>query len=176
LVNTSFVSGEGTSGEYVAELSGVKGETLLTYRFDVHRASESASLFFLEVIPWNRNAKKIVIRGKRGIIATREVSDHEPWVKIISPKVGDEWGRNATITWEAGDTDKDQLTFSVFLNVGNDGVWIPLATNLQRMSLIIDTSLVPGSRSARVLVRVPMEFTPRRRNLRGSWWPRKSRS
>jgi hypothetical protein len=81
------------------------------------------------------------------------VSPHKPWVRVLTPRPGERWDGEATITWEAGDEDKDALTYTVLYNSGLDSVWLPIATGLTRPSATVDTTLLPGSARARVRVR-----------------------
>jgi hypothetical protein len=154
-VTTEFTTGPGTKGEYSVELVDSTGRTLLSYRFD-EREDEGGAFHlhsFNEYVPWRTGTQVILIKRGKTVIAKRSVSPHKPWVRVLTPKQGETWGRKATITWEAGDEDKDPLTYTVLYNSGLDPVWLPLASGLTRPSATVDTSLLPGSARARVRVR-----------------------
>lgn len=154
-VVTELATGPGTTGEYTAELVGADGRTLLTYRFDAreYEGAEPHQHGFNEYVPWREGTQAILIRRGKTVLAKRTVSPNKPWVRVLTPKPGEIWGRVATITWEAGDEDKDTLTYTVLYNTGRDSAWLPVATGLTRPLATVDTSLVPGSARARVRVR-----------------------
>ncbi|HST12236.1 MAG TPA: hypothetical protein VLL05_17815 [Terriglobales bacterium] len=154
VTKTAFRSGSGDTGEYTIELLDAEGKTLLNYKFDVRQTGDGTSPSFSEFVPWTTGTRKIVIRDKKSVLATREVSAHKPWVKVTSPKGGELWGAKATITWEAGDEDKSPLTFAVFYNDGRSPIWLQLSDGLTKKSLTIDTALIPGSAKGRIRVRV----------------------
>jgi hypothetical protein len=154
-VVTELTTGPGTNGEYTAELVGADGRTLLTYRFDAseYEGAEPHQHGFNEYVPWREGTQAILIRRGKAVLAKRIVSPYKPWVRVLTPKPGDTWGREATITWEAGDEDRDALTYTVLYNSGLGSVWLPIATGLTRPSATVDTTLLPGSARARVRVR-----------------------
>ncbi|MEP6921915.1 MAG: hypothetical protein ABI967_12380, partial [bacterium] len=154
-VTTEFTTGPGTKGEYSVELVDAAGRTLLSHRFD-EREDEGGKFHlrsFNEYVLWRDGTQEILIKRGKTVVAKRAVSPHKPWVRVLTPKQGQTWGRKATITWEAGDEDKDSLTYTVLYNSGLDSVWLPIASGLTRPSATVDTSLLPGSARARVRVR-----------------------
>jgi hypothetical protein len=153
-VVTEFSTGLGTSGEYSVELVGAGGQTLLSHRFDARENGGTGLPSFNEYVPWRDGTQLILIKRGKTVIARRSVSPHKPWVRVLTPKQGEVWGRKATITWEAGDEDKDSLTYTVLYNSGLDSIWLPIATGLTQPSATVDTNLLPGSPRARVRVRV----------------------
>ncbi len=72
-------------------------------------------------------------------------------VIIAPPAGGESWNASHTIEWTAGDLDRDELTFDVYLLNGTDSV--PLATGLPdgTGNLTWDTSMVPNG-TYRVMV------------------------
>jgi hypothetical protein len=154
VTKTAFRSGSGDRGEYSIELVDAEGRALVSYKFDMRATGGGSAPIFSEFVPWKAGTRKIVIRGKQEVLATREVSTHKPWVKVTSPKGGEIWGAKATIAWEAGDEDKNPLTFAVFYNDGRSPIWLPLGDGLTKKSLSIDTALIPGSAKGRIRVRV----------------------
>ncbi len=153
-VTTGYTSGSGTKGEFSVELVDDKGKTLLSYRFDPEPLGNSRLLSFSEYVPWKKGVQLILIKRGKSVVARRSVSPHKPWVRVISPKKGDAWSQKATITWEAGDQNKDSLTYTVLYNSGLDSVWLPIANAVKENSATVDTTLLPGSSRARVRVRV----------------------
>ena len=153
-VTTGYTSGSGSEGEFSVELVNDKGKTLLSHRFDPEQLENSKLLRFTEYVPWKKGAQLILIKRGKKVVARRSVSQHQPWVRVISPKKGEAWGQKATIKWEAGDQDKDLLTYTVLYNSGLDSIWVPVANGLKENSVTVDTTLLAGSARARIRVRV----------------------
>ena len=153
-VTTGYTSGSGNKGEFSVELVNDKGKTLLSYRFDPEQLENSRLLRFSEYVPWKKGVQLILIKRGKEVVARRSVSPHKPWVRVINPKKGEAWGQKATIKWEAGDQDKDSLTYTVLYNSGLDSTWLPIANALNENSVTVDATLLPGSTRARIRVRV----------------------
>jgi hypothetical protein len=153
IVKTTFARGSGASGDLSVSLLDAAGKTLLTYRFSGQAISNSTSVAFNELVPWKAETKKIVLKRHQTILAERAVSANKPFVKVTRPNPGETWGEKATVTWEAGDADKDSLSYTVFYNSGADQSWVPIATDVTGLSVSVDTALLVGSKKARVRVR-----------------------
>jgi hypothetical protein len=143
-------AGDGKSGDYVIEFLDASGAVRQVHRFTPAETSHSDDLSFQEVIPWKKGTRKIVVKRKDETIAEREVSRSTPWVRITTPPDSRKWGDKATIHWDAGDDDRDPLTFIVYYDAG-DG-WLPLAVGVKDTRVTIDTRLLPGSERARIRV------------------------
>jgi hypothetical protein len=153
---TDAGSGDGTSGEFSLELLGDKNEVLVEHRFDGQAIShdEAGAMGFTEFVPWHAGTRRIVLKHKETVLAERMVSGHAPTVRVVSPNGGEFLGTEATITWEANDPDNDPLSYTVLYNNGTDPTWWPIATGITTNMISVDTSLWPGSKQGRVMVRV----------------------
>ncbi|HKV63439.1 MAG TPA: hypothetical protein VJO16_16125 [Candidatus Acidoferrum sp.] len=154
IATTAFAGESAESAEYRIELQDAAGRELVSQPVSISRRDRSSSKYFSAYIPWHPETKRIVMKDKNKILADREVSSHKPNLHILSPKGGETWGATATITWKATDEDGDNLTFTVLYNARQNDQWIPLAAGLKEQSVTINTSLVPGSKKARIRVQV----------------------
>ena len=153
-ITTEFTSSSGTSGDFSVDLIGRHGKILLSYRFTPQHVGGTHFSSFSEFVPWKEGTKIIRIKRNGTVLAKRSVSSHTPWVRVLSPKSDEIWGTEAIIEWEAGDEDNDPLTYTVLYNSGLDQSWLPIANNVTTLSTTVDTTLLPGSPSARIRVRV----------------------
>jgi hypothetical protein len=152
---TDANTSSGASGEFGLELLDDQGRVLTTHRFDAKAVShmDDGTLSFTEFVQWNEKTKRIVLKRKDQVLAERAVSTHAPTVRVLSPNGGESLGSEVNILWEADDRDGDSLTYSVFYNNGVEKTWWPVATNLTTTSVNVDTSLWPGSKQGRIMVR-----------------------
>jgi hypothetical protein len=147
----------GAPSEYTLALVDADGRTLTTQPVATARVADGDKkaapyLSFSEVIPWQSGTKEIVLSDKKGVLARRSVSANAPSVAINHPGRGVQLDQTATVSWTAADADGDTLTYSVFYSPGRNAAWLPLADNMKETSLSVDTSTLPGGRSARVRV------------------------
>jgi len=143
----------GNSGTFSVELIDAAGRVTLTHRFDAEEIEDSQDRSFTEFVPWRAGTQKIVVKRGGAVLATQAVSRNAPRLQITSPAGGDAWGAKAVARWQASDDDGDRLTFAVSYNTGRDQTWIPIANGLTANEVTIDTSLLPGSNTARIRVR-----------------------
>jgi len=153
ITRTAYAKGSGASGDLSVDLLNASGQTLLNYRFDAQPINDLPVVAFSEFVPWKAGTKQIVLKRNQTVLATRAVSANKPTLRIIGPRAGESWGANGAVSWQAGDADNDGLTFTVFYNNGNDQRWIPIATDVTKQSVSIDTRMLAGSTKARVRVR-----------------------
>jgi len=74
------------------------------------------------------------------ILATRTVSPNPPQVSILTPHSGENVQPGLyNITWNAYDTDGDQMTFYVFMRNGSSG-WFPISLSTQKNYFVADFS------------------------------------
>ncbi|MEP6633027.1 MAG: hypothetical protein ABJA62_02350 [Luteimonas sp.] len=155
-VTTRAPSAADESSPYSVELLDATGRSLQSYRVATEEVEGAKYLSFSAFLPWKTGTRKVVLKTKDEVIAERLVSVHVPWVRITSPAPGQGLGGKdkERIAWDAGDEDKDSLTFSVFYSESKGELWIPVAENVSGLETTIDTRLLPGSQDARVKVRV----------------------
>jgi len=83
------------------------------------------------------------------------VPDRAPWVRLLSPRGGEEWAGCHQVLWEAGDPDGDVLTATLSLSLDEGKHWQELAqVNAYTGCYLWDTRTVASSRHCllRVLV------------------------
>lgn len=153
ITRTAYAKSSGASGDLSVDLLNAAGQTLLRYRFNAQSISDLPVAAFSEFVPWKAGTKQIVLKRNQTVLATRAVSANKPTLRIVGPRAGESWSSNGAILWQAADADNDALTFTVFYNNGNDQRWIPIATDITKQSISIDTRMLVGSTKARVRVR-----------------------
>ena len=143
-------------GQYALELQDAGGAALFTRRFDLdtgHSDSPNAGSFF-QIVPWQPNTARVVIRHGQTVIHAETVSAHAPKVALLYPNGGEQWAPNSdqTITWEASDADGDALHYVLQYSVNDGGSWTAIATDLTGASYALNASVLAGSGQARVRV------------------------
>jgi hypothetical protein len=153
IVNTSFTSSDSQDSAYSVELQDKDGKILQSQRLSVSQREGSGSLRLGGFIPWNAETTSIVLKNREKIIGKRAVTAGKPTVRIVAPLAGSTLAPKATISWQASEAGNPALTFTVLYNTGANDNWIPVASGIAKNSVTIDTSLLPGSRQARIRIR-----------------------
>jgi hypothetical protein len=94
----------------------------------------------------------IVLKHGAATLDQITVSSGAPTIAITAPTAGASWSGTQTLKWNASDTDKDPLTFSVLYSPDNGVTWNPIAAGLTGSSLDVDTSTLGGSTQAKFRV------------------------
>jgi hypothetical protein len=112
------------------------GDTVLYERcFELTFQSEETaeplvrSGFVLEVPNPGNVAKAVLVRndgGQEQELTSLEVSTNAPILTITSPKAGDNWAGEHTITWSGSDEDGDTLRYDVLYSHDGKKTWFPL--------------------------------------------------
>lgn len=153
IVNTTFASPAVESSRYLVELRNKDGKVLHAQHLSLSRRHGSGSVRIGAIVPWNPETALIVLKNREQIIAQRAVGAHKPALRILAPASGTTLGPQATVSWQASEEGNPALTFTLLYNTGDNDNWLPLATGIRKQSFTIDTSLLPGSRKARLRVR-----------------------
>lgn len=143
-----------TSGNYSIRLEDSNGVQLANYSFNPTAESEDASIALASLLlPWDSNAKRIVLLHNEQILDAREASPHAPIVNITSPAGGETLsGASAIFTWTATDADGDNLSYTVEYSFDNGATWTTLAINYDSESLPVSLDFLHGTSAA--LIRV----------------------
>jgi hypothetical protein len=109
---------------------------------------------FVAILAAPPEACSIVLEHQQVVLASRAISDNAPWVNLLSPNGGEMWEGIETISWDAGDPDGDDLTFSILYSPDDGSEWHSIASGLSGSSYSVDTNNLIGSEEAIVRVLV----------------------
>ena len=139
-------------GDVVVELYDGAGAVLFAEDLRTFAMSETEDrVFFGAAIPYVSQARRLTVRWNEELVASEPLTAAAPRVQLIAPGGGELAGEELTAVWDASDEDSEVLTFT--LQYSPDGEsWRTLATDLTDTMLTVDTTLLPGSRSARLRV------------------------
>jgi hypothetical protein len=109
---------------------------------------------FMVVVPYDGQTASVALVRDGAVLASRMVSNSSPGVTVLEPNGGEDYGNAMTIRWKAGDSDGDELLYTVQYSHDNGQTWRVVAENYYTPTLVLsDTSFLPGS-SGTSLVRV----------------------
>jgi hypothetical protein len=94
-------------------------------------------------VPYNPQTKSIQIRNViDDVLVTRQVSPNTPTANVTFPNGGEVLtaGTNQTISWQASDSDGDELAYIIAYSQDGGGTWTPIALDLNETSYVWDTS------------------------------------
>jgi hypothetical protein len=101
-----------------------------------------------EAIPYNLRTKQIVISKDGKELTSRNVSDHAPQIRLISPNGGVIFGDKVNVIWQASDADRNNLTYSVLFSTDVGRTWQTVAVNIKESHLTVNLTDLPGSPKA----------------------------
>jgi hypothetical protein len=154
------------AGDYLLELMDAAGKSLARIPFianfvDVEGNAVENVTFHFQIVP-HAGTAEILLKHKVRLLETVldriKVSANAPQVSLVSPVGGEVWSGVQRVTWKAKDADQDSLTFSLLYSGDDGATWLPVANSLSATSFEFDTSIVPGSRQARIRVVVTDGF------------------
>jgi hypothetical protein len=125
---------EGT-GDHCLRLQDAGGATLYERCFDLLFHSEETmkplerAEFVLDVPDTGKVANMALMRkegGQERQLVAVPVSSHAPALSITSPKQGDRWEGEHTITWTGSDPDGDSLRYDIEYSADAKQSWYPL--------------------------------------------------
>ena len=139
-----------TNSSFTINLLDNKGKTLAKYPFDPKvytNASQSKDKMAIlsEAVPYILCTKQIVISKDSSELASRNVDNYAPKVRIISPVGGETLAGNITIKWQASDTDGGNLTYFVLYSTDAGRSWQTIASDIKDTHLTVNTAGLPGS-------------------------------
>ncbi len=141
-------------GDYSIRLEDSQGMELARFSFNPILGSENQSTGVISLLlPWDPNAKRIVLLHNENILDSRQASAHSPTVNVTFPNGGEVLsGPSATFTWTAADLDGDALAYTVDYSADHGSTWETLAVGWNASNLPVDLSKLHGSNQA--LIRV----------------------
>ena len=141
-------------GAYAIRLENAQEVELAAYSFDPVAGSESPMVGTFSIqLPWNVDAKRIVLLRNGAVLASRQASANPPKVTVTFPNGGETLsGASTTFAWSANDPDGDVLTYALDYSTDNGTTWKALAINWNSTSFPVDLTKLPGSNQA--LIRV----------------------
>lgn len=143
-------------GDYFIELQDAEGRTLFTRSFQAAfidvEGREQDPYHFTLFLPYQKGVAQVLLKHGERVISKIKRSANPPAVKVLQPTGGETWKGVEVIKWEGSDPDGDPLTYIVQFSPDGGKMWLPLALGITETSLSVDTSWLPGGRSA--LIRV----------------------
>lgn len=164
LVNAPGVVPAGMpEGDYVLELRDVAGEVLEQVAFapavsETDRAEDGSegTTFAMFVVPVADppDFATAVVRDPDGAeIGVIHASANAPTVSVTSPIAGESFtGETVTASWTAGDTDGDDLSYTVLYSADGGTTWTTVAVDHPSTTIDIDRQEIAGSVNARIRV------------------------
>jgi uncharacterized repeat protein (TIGR01451 family) len=154
-IGSVFASGPGNinlpaAGRFTLRFENAQGAELASYSFEPIAGSEEQETGVISLnLPWNADARRIVLLFNGTMLASRQASPSVPVVAVTFPNGGETLsGPTATFTWTATDADGDALKFALEYSADNGATWKALAINMTATSLPIDLTKLPGSNQA----------------------------
>jgi uncharacterized delta-60 repeat protein len=155
IVNTSSATISLPSpGDYSIRLENSQGTELARFSFNPFQVSEDLSTGSISLLlPWDPNAKRIVLLHNQDVLDTRQASGNSPTVNVTFPNGGEVLvGPSTTFTWTAADLDGEALTYTLEYSTDNGTTWETLAINWNSESYPVDLTRLAGSNQALIHV------------------------
>jgi uncharacterized repeat protein (TIGR01451 family) len=141
------------AGSYAIRFENAADQVLATHSFEPPTDADGVKGPFALVLPWNAEAKRVVLLHNGQEIASRQASTNAPAVTVTSPNGGETLnGSTSTFTWNSSDADGDSLTYVIDHSSDAGASWTTLATGLASTSYSADIRTLAGS--SRSLLRV----------------------
>jgi hypothetical protein len=147
---------EGT-GNHCLRLLDTGGALRYERCFDLTFQSEETgepltrSGFVFEVPDPGNVAKATLVRNDSGQgqeLTSVEVSANAPTLTITSPKAGDTWAGEHTITWTGSDQDGDDLRYDILYSADGKQTWYPLEVGSHDTQYTFSTDeILPGDQT-----------------------------
>jgi uncharacterized repeat protein (TIGR01451 family) len=134
-------------GVWSLSVRNAAGTELAAYGVDVVADLDAPGpATFSQIIPFDQQARSIVLLQNGQVKATRTASPNPPSVTLISPNGGETLnGPTTVVSWNANDTDGDPLTYELDYSIDGGSSWRGIAANLTSTSYTVDLSRYPGS-------------------------------
>ena len=158
ITKTTSVNNPPVGTGYCLEAQNAFSTPLTSHCFDLtfldHQTGKPKGMDgFHLILPYSSDIVRIVLKKGSQELAVRQASDNAPVVTVLSPNGGENWltGDVYTVTWTAGDTDGDLLTYGVLYSP--DGTnWVPVGMDISETQLVINTAELAGGSGAKVRV------------------------
>jgi hypothetical protein len=103
---------------------------------------------FVQVLPYDSTAVRLVLKRGDDELAARVVSAHPPTVTLQTPNGSALISGTVDVTWTASDADGDSLSYVVSYSADEGQSWHHLGIGITETHLLINTDTVPGSEQA----------------------------
>lgn len=139
-----------TNSSFSIDLLDSKGRTLARYPFDpkvytnISQNKDKMALLS-EAIPYIPSVKEIVISKDNMDLASRNVDDYPPKVRIIFPIGGETLTGNITVRWQASDADGGNLTYFVLYSTDAGRSWQDVASGIKDTEITVNMAALPGT-------------------------------
>jgi hypothetical protein len=141
---------------YTINLTLKNGSVLANYPFEPKRLSDPTeeggeSAIISEIVPFNPETESIMISFEDKILASREVSQNQPQVRILFPNGGEQFNNSDMIKvkWQTQDSDAGNISSTLLYSPNAGRSWIFIDNNNQNTSgYNISSQNLPGSESA----------------------------
>jgi hypothetical protein len=139
-----------TNSSFSIDLLDSKGKTLARYPFDpkvytnISQNKDKMALLS-EAIPYIPCTKEIVISKDNRELASRNVDDYAPKVRIIFPIGGETLTGNIIVRWQASDADGDNLTYFVLYSTDAGRSWQDVASDIKDTEIPVNMATLPGT-------------------------------
>lgn len=138
------------SSSFSIDLLDSNGKALARYPFDpkVYTSvppNGNKMALISEAVPYFPCVKEIVISKANKQLASRNVDDYAPKVRIIYPIGGETLTKTITIRWQASDPDSDNLTYYVLYSTDAGRSWQSVASGIKDTELRVNLAGLPGT-------------------------------
>lgn len=156
LVQPGIPSDIAPGDDYTIEVLDGSGVVLSSTPFFVTftnvEGEQVDTVSFSYQIPVEDGAAKIVLKLDGEVLDEIAASDNVPTVNVTAPTASDNWDGVQTVQWQASDADGDDLTFTLLYSHDDGQSWFPVASGIEGNSYEVDTTMLPGSNSAKFRV------------------------
>ena len=144
---------QSTGTDYCLSLEGSGAVDLSHSCFDVSFVDPDSGITqsaasFVQVLPYDPAAVRLVLKQGTNELAARLVSAHSPTVTLQTPHGGEVISGTVDVTWTASDADSDPLAYIVSYSADQGQSWHHLGIDITETHLLVDTNVVPGSNQA----------------------------
>lgn len=147
---------EGITGDYSVRVLDCGDATLAGNSFPVDFLGDEGEdhelVSFGFVLPALAESCSVELLLNDLVLDSRTISANALMVAVTSPNGGEQWSGIETVQWTADDLDGDTLLFSLFYSADGGMTWQPIATMIDAMEYVVDSTELLGSADA--LIRV----------------------
>jgi hypothetical protein len=139
-----------TNSSFTINLLDNKGKNLATFPFDpkvytnISQSKDKVAILS-EAVPYILCTKEIVISKDNRELASRNVDNYAPKVRLIFPVGGETLTGNINVRWQASDADGDNLTYFVLYSTDAGRSWQTIASDIKDTQLTVNMAGLPGS-------------------------------
>ncbi|PIN95103.1 hypothetical protein COU56_02085 [Candidatus Pacearchaeota archaeon CG10_big_fil_rev_8_21_14_0_10_31_9] len=159
LNENSFINETYSYGNYSITLK-VNNSIFYNYEFEpifkmIHTGGDTTDTNitpFVAVLPFADNVTQIIVQNSTTILAERNVSANTPTVSFNNSFQGESYNDSFMITWNADDTDGDNLTYAVLISDDGGNNFTTVALDIDETNLVIENSLLENGSEFKIKV------------------------